>query len=41
VFGGIATLAVAAGWWAIFPSLRDMDRFPDPDADTAPEAAKE
>ena len=32
VFGGIATLAVAAGWWAIFPSLRHMDRFPNPEA---------
>lgn len=29
VLGGAATLAVAAGWWVFFPSLRDVDRFPD------------
>lgn len=38
VFGGAATLAVAAGWWAFFPSLRGVDRFPNPDSR---EAAKE
>ena len=26
--GGVATLAVAAGWWFLFPGLRDVDRFP-------------
>jgi MFS family permease len=31
VFGGVATLAVAASWWAIFPALRQVDRFPNPD----------
>jgi MFS family permease len=29
VFGGAATLAVAAGWCALFPSLRRVDRFPN------------
>jgi MFS family permease len=28
VLGGAATLAVAAGWGALFPDLRDVDRFP-------------
>ncbi len=28
VLGGVATLAVAVGWWRLFPSLRDVDRFP-------------
>jgi predicted MFS family arabinose efflux permease len=39
VFGGMATLAVAAAWWAIFPSLRHVDRFPNPDE--ASEAGRE
>ena len=26
--GGVATLAVAGGWWFLFPALRDVDRFP-------------
>jgi MFS family permease len=26
--GGVATLAVAAVWWAVFPALRAIDRFP-------------
>jgi predicted MFS family arabinose efflux permease len=30
VIGGVATVAVAATWWALFPALRDVDRFPDP-----------
>jgi MFS family permease len=28
VLGGIATLAVAAIWWGVFPDLRDVDSFP-------------
>jgi predicted MFS family arabinose efflux permease len=28
VLGGVATLAVAAIWWGIFPALRDVDAFP-------------
>jgi MFS family permease len=28
VLGGIATLAVAALWWGIFPDLRNVDAFP-------------
>jgi predicted MFS family arabinose efflux permease len=31
VLGGVATLAVALGWWSLFPSLRNVDRFPQPD----------
>jgi predicted MFS family arabinose efflux permease len=27
--GGVATLAVAASWWFLFPALREVDRFPD------------
>jgi MFS family permease len=26
--GGVATVAVAATWWKLFPALRDIDRFP-------------
>lgn len=29
VLGGVATLAVAGGWWFLFPDLRRVDRFPD------------
>ncbi|MPY95725.1 MAG: MFS transporter [Acidimicrobiia bacterium] len=29
VLGGLATVAVAVGWWALFPSLRRVDRFRD------------
>ena len=29
VLGGVATLAVAAGWWFLFPDLRRVDRFPE------------
>ena len=29
VLGGVGTLAVATGWWALFPALRDVDRFPE------------
>lgn len=28
VLGGVATLAVAGGWWFLFPDLRRVDRFP-------------
>jgi hypothetical protein len=28
VLGGTATLAIAGGWWFLFPALRDVDRFP-------------
>jgi MFS family permease len=28
VLGGVATLAVAALWWGLFPDLRRVDRFP-------------
>jgi hypothetical protein len=38
--GGVATLAVAAAWWVLFPALRDVDRFPGgPEADTAASVA--
>jgi MFS family permease len=30
--GGVATLAVAASWWRLFPALRSVDRFPEPRA---------
>jgi MFS family permease len=29
VLGGLATMAIAAGWWFAFPGLRDVDRFPE------------
>jgi MFS family permease len=29
VLGGAATLAIAAGWWFVFPGLRNVDGFPD------------
>ena len=29
VLGGAATLAIAASWGALFPELRDVDRFPE------------
>jgi MFS family permease len=29
VLGGMATLAVAGGWWVLFPDLRRVDQFPD------------
>ena len=28
VLGGVATLAIAALWWGVFPALRNVDRFP-------------
>lgn len=30
VLGGAATLAIAAGWGALFPELRSVDAFPEP-----------
>lgn len=30
VLGGVATLAVAGAWWALFPDLRRIDGFPEP-----------
>jgi MFS family permease len=32
VLGGVGTLVVAGSWWFAFPALRDVDRFPTPDA---------
>jgi hypothetical protein len=34
VLGGVGTLVVAGSWWFAFPALRDVDRFPTPDATT-------
>jgi hypothetical protein len=31
VVGGAATIGVAAAWAWLFPSLRRLDRFPQPD----------
>jgi len=28
VLGGAATMAIAGGWWFLFPALRDVDGFP-------------
>lgn len=28
VLGGVATIGVAGAWWRLFPSLRQVDRFP-------------
>jgi MFS family permease len=36
VFGGAATLAVVAVWWARFPALRDVDRFDEVRPERAP-----
>jgi MFS family permease len=36
VFGGLATLAVAAGFSVVFPALRRIDRFPSVPSDTSP-----
>ena len=30
VLGGVATVAIAGGWWFLFPDLRRVDRFPEP-----------
>ena len=30
VLGGVATVAIAAGWWFAFPDLKGVDRFPEP-----------
>jgi MFS family permease len=37
VLGGAATLAIAGGYWTVFPSLRRVDRFPS-GAEAAPGA---
>ena len=29
VLGGLGTLAIAGGWWFLFPDLRSVDGFPD------------
>lgn len=39
LFGGVATLAITGLWWARFPVLRKMDRFPDPNTDSDPKEA--
>jgi MFS family permease len=36
VLGGVGTLVVAAAWWVLFPTLRNIDRFP-----TGPEPARQ
>lgn len=36
--GGVATLVIAAIWWARFPKLRDLDRFPVAETDGGPGA---
>ncbi len=38
VLGGACTLAVAVGWWWLFPSLRRVDRFPRMGTDRAERA---
>jgi MFS family permease len=35
VLGGVMTLGVALGWWRLFPGLRDVDRFPDQEPESA------
>ncbi|HEX8803739.1 MAG TPA: MFS transporter [Acidimicrobiales bacterium] len=37
--GGVATLAVAATWWRLFPALRAVDRFPTRQPPAGDEAA--
>ncbi len=36
VLGGVATLAVAGGWWFLFPDLREVDGFPESVEQAAP-----
>ena len=36
VLGGVASLAIAGGWWFLFPDLRRIDRFPAGAADADP-----
>jgi MFS family permease len=33
ILGGAATVAIASGWSAVFPDLRDVDRFPQAQVD--------
>jgi MFS family permease len=44
VLGGAATVAIAAGWWVLFPSLREVDAFPgsspEPATNTRQEALR-
>lgn len=40
VFGGVATLLIAALWTRLFPELRDIDRFPGYQADREGHEAK-
>lgn len=37
VVGGVATLAVTGAWMALFPTLRDIDRFPHDDTPPEPD----
>jgi len=39
VLGGVATLAISAGWWVLFPALRRVDRFSDLRRDQLPVAS--
>jgi hypothetical protein len=34
--GGVATMLIAGAWWALFPALRRVDRFPSRPAEPAP-----
>jgi MFS family permease len=34
--GGVATILIAGAWWAVFPALRRVDRFPSRAAEPAP-----
>ena len=36
VLGGVATVAVAGGWWFLFPDLREVDGFPESAEQAAP-----
>lgn len=35
VLGGVATVAIAGGWWFFFPDLRRVDTFPEPAHDAS------
>jgi MFS family permease len=39
VVGGLATIAVAFGWAVLFPVLRRLDRFPEPEREAIPPEA--
>jgi hypothetical protein len=36
VLGGVATVVIAFVWWAVFPQLRNVDRFPSPASGPGP-----